>query len=1015
MRFGENFHNYLIPEWEEHYVDYHGLKRLVKSLTDPVGFDPSANPGVLAHLESSISGLLKFFNSDCADLDFPTPFAYVFAFADPDSVTNPLSHLGRRELFALLDICDRKRHDLRQLDWFQKINSEAIDRILAKLGRLVSNTGVQHAAYDRIHLQWGLVRQQIHAHLSKAEAGITAVEAEVQRSPVWTADITPHAFIPFQNPLAALIISAGRAKGTGREMAATKAVLSYLEFDLADDRVSKLCSRCHWGDRWALVSAARYGLRDICEFIVATLTGQQYFNDFSSPKDLTSQRITVFQMVLTSLQVAVSQNQTSTAQYLITVLKSVEFGGRFDWLVSTYGKCLWVAIRNQNDELVRTLLPSTPLLGFTISGRNVLHLAAQHGRVDYVTYLLEMMQLQGLQLDVPDESRGWTPLFLSAYHGHLDVVKLLLGVKFSQGTDLLGWTAKEHAAFRGHLHVAALFPGPESHDSVIAGPAGPPPIILPRPPIQCGDDEYMIIVNLGATQKHRTATTPTSIGHVSSKYNPKLYQGHNIELEVSVPGLGPWDARRVSLPVLDDKIIDPLIFRATESLQPELLFRIVRANADQPDAEVLLGSGTALLSSHVDHFGVNRQSLIREQTVPILSKDTMSKVGAITFTFLIIKPFPHPQHNSFSSSLSLRRESASSPPVLIGHRGLGMNFPPAYQSSNRQLQIGENTVCSFLTAAKLGASFVEFDVQITRDLQPVIYHDFSLSESGTDVPIHDVTLDQYLYASNIQSPHGNPLSTLGHPASANSLHPNGIIRPRPRSRSLGSQFEHGAIQVHDRMKHTVDYKLKGYKPNTRGEGIIQDTFATLKEILTQLPEEIGLDVEVKYPRLHEAKDAGVAPVAIELNTFVDIVLQTLFTYTPVKPGQAPRRIFLSSFTPEVCILLAVKQKTYPVMFITNAGKVPMTDLEVRAASLQVAVKFAKKWNLAGVVFACEALLLCPRLVEYVRGRGLVCASYGVTNNVPEEVEKQVEAGVDIIIADRVGLIAKTLGRGTWIS
>lgn len=34
------------------------------------------------------------------------------------------------------------------------------------------------------------------------------------------------------------------------------------------------------------------------------------------------------------------------------------------------------------------------------------------------------------------------------------------------------------------------------------------------------------------------------------------------------------------------------------------------------------------------------------------------------------------------------------------------------------------------------------DAQLTRDLVPVAYHDFSLSESGTDIPVHDVTLDQ---------------------------------------------------------------------------------------------------------------------------------------------------------------------------------------------------------------------------------------------------------------------------------
>jgi glycerophosphodiester phosphodiesterase len=87
-----------------------------------------------------------------------------------------------------------------------------------------------------------------------------------------------------------------------------------------------------------------------------------------------------------------------------------------------------------------------------------------------------------------------------------------------------------------------------------------------------------------------------------------------------------------------------------------------------------------------------------------------------------------------------------------------------------------------------------------------------------------------------------------------------------------------------------------------------------------------------------------------------------------------RPIILSSFTPEVCILLSLKQKAYPVMFITNAGKLPMTDVEKRATSIQVAVQFAKLWNLAGIVLASEPFLLCPRLIGYVKSRGLVVSS-----------------------------------------
>ena len=121
-------------------------------------------------------------------------------------------------------------------------------------------------------------------------------------------------------------------------------------------------------------------------------------------------------------------------------------------------------------------------------------------------------------------------------------------------------------------------------------------------------------------------------------------------------------------------------------------------------------------------------------------------------------------------------------------------------------------------------------------------------------------------------------------------------------------------------------------------------------------------------------------MGIELNTFVDVTLVALHRHG----GQ--RQIMLSSFTPEICILLSMKQRSYPVFFITNAGKVPMVDMEVRAASVQVAVQFARRWNLAGVVFACEALLLCPRLVGFVKTRGLVCATYGVLNNDPQMVK-----------------------------
>ncbi len=48
--------------------------------------------------------------------------------------------------------------------------------------------------------------------------------------------------------------------------------------------------------------------------------------------------------------------------------------------------------------------------------------------------------------------------------------------------------------------------------------------------------------------------------------------------------------------------------------------------------------------------------------------------------------------------------------AVIGHRGASGDAP-------------ENTIAAFRLAAKMGAAAVEFDVQLTRDLEPVVIHD----------------------------------------------------------------------------------------------------------------------------------------------------------------------------------------------------------------------------------------------------------------------------------------------------
>lgn len=59
--------------------------------------------------------------------------------------------------------------------------------------------------------------------------------------------------------------------------------------------------------------------------------------------------------------------------------------------------------------------------------------------------------------------------------------------------------------------------------------------------------------------------------------------------------------------------------------------------------------------------------------------------------------------------------------------------------------------------------------------------------------------------------------------------------------SVGEEL--GVPNLDERMKHTRDYKKKGFKGNTRGSHI-QAPFATLEELFKKLPNSVGFNMEL---------------------------------------------------------------------------------------------------------------------------------------------------------------------------
>ncbi|CAI4036769.1 hypothetical protein SMKI_16G0700 [Saccharomyces mikatae IFO 1815] len=652
----------------------------------------------------------------------------------------------------------------------------------------------------------------------------------------------------------------------------------------------------------------------------------------------------------------------------------------------------------------------------------------------------------GADLEIREKLFGWTAVFVAAAEGFEDIVSLLIAndANFDIEDDG-GWTPMEHAVLRGHLHVADMVQikdelvthphsqinsGNENKESpneeidqrnvngnvVNKGSLGK----LAGPIKSYGhkfldNNESLIIITLGSNDT-RNKSPPISFKQEELAKIIGLEADCALSLIITCADSIEKSTVILDLPLEDN--VDAVDFKVPfkDDYSHTLYFDIVptygtrsleRHNevaCQNNNNSHVMGRGVSMLNKSYSSVGVNRSVLNGNLTVPIIANHTLEIIGTLKFEYIIITPFEHPKlplkrtETYWKSLVSTR---------VIGHRGLGKNNP------NKSLQIGENTVESFIMAASLGASYVEFDVQLTKDNVPVVYHDFLVAETGVDIPMHELTLEQFLDLNNADKEHiqrgaGNP-----------SRHVNGVelALPKNRRRSVDDSDVstlRRAWDLHDvdpeervntshwsnnRMRLTKTFKKNNFKGNARGHSIAS-SFVTLKELFKKIPANVGFNIECKFPMLDEAEEEELGQIMIEMNHWVDTVLKVVFD------NANGRDIILSSFHPDICILLSLKQPVIPILFLTEGGSESMADL--RASSLQNGIRFAKKWNLLGIVSAAAPILKAPRLVQVVKSNGLVCVTYGVDNNDPENASIQIEAGVDAVIVDSVLAIRRGL-------
>uniref|UniRef100_A0A8C7JB72 Glycerophosphocholine phosphodiesterase 1 n=1 Tax=Oncorhynchus kisutch TaxID=8019 RepID=A0A8C7JB72_ONCKI len=132
-------------------------------------------------------------------------------------------------------------------------------------------------------------------------------------------------------------------------------------------------------------------------------------------------------------------------------------------------------------------------------------------------------------------------------------------------------------------------------------------------------------------------------------------------------------------------------------------------------------------------------------TLPIMKRNSRQTLGKVRVDYLVIRPIEGLQCDMSSSFTKYWRKRSA--PLDVGHRGAGSTH------AAKHTKVRENTIASFKSAANHGAAYVEFDVHLSKDCVPIVYHDLTccistkkkgdkLSLDLFEVPVKDLTYDQ---------------------------------------------------------------------------------------------------------------------------------------------------------------------------------------------------------------------------------------------------------------------------------
>lgn len=535
---------------------------------------------------------------------------------------------------------------------------------------------------------------------------------------------------------------------------------------------------------------------------------------------------------------AIVHSQLECVQFLL------QFGARIDPQGETDHIPLNMACQYASQSIVELLLQKQPQILPDAEGLYPQHLVARSG---LEPQLLVTLKNHNVNLDQPDKLYQWTPLFHAASEGHVRCLQILLQCGVNPDImDEKGLSAMYYATWEGHLECMKLLaavtrgggtssiglsqslsssvstmPPPESHPSStitptplsMEGSEGIPDLSLPPPIIPLRryghnflDNKTFVVLSFEDAEAIQF-------------YDDNKYPAARLTISSKSSDLIP---RNIMLPIQDEfKVIS---------------FQIDNLDSFAIDFDIYPTFGAKVIartvvSSRVFTGKVSSSGYWHSE----LFDSRLRAIGRVAFEFHVVKPFP-------------------GIPLEISHFA-------TYWKATSQFNSQPNAL---ITGSSLSGEYVRLFVQLTSDGVPVLYPRWRIRDNLIDIPVSNLTYDQFVRLGAGQGGGDAALAEL-------SRVPTTDIA-------------------------TIHHILAG-------------SFATLREALALLPAHVHLELHALYPTRAEEQQLRLGPTA-NINDYTDAVLTVVFEHARHLRGQQEgfvRSMVFSSFNQGICTALNWKQ------------------------------------------------------------------------------------------------------------